>query len=170
MMRNSPIRNVIGVLASLAALALAVPAWAASGEGSGLPVPRFVSLKANEVNLRAGPGERYPIDWVYKRVGYPVEITAESDQWRQVRDIDGTSGWVHHSLLTARRTAVVTGGVRTLRTEPSESVDGVALAEPGVMVDVRACEGEWCEVEARGIVGWLRRVELWGVYPGETLR
>ena len=169
-MRIGLIRNVLYLFASLAALGSAAPAWSANGEEGGLPVPRFVSLKSNEVNLRAGPGQRYPIEWVYKRPGDPVEITAESDLWRQIRDIDGTTGWVYHSLLAAKRTALVTGGVRTLRTEPSESADGVALAEPGVMVELRVCEGEWCEVEARGIVGWIKRTELWGVYAEEEIR
>jgi SH3-like domain-containing protein len=169
-MRISPLRNVVRLFLCTVTLALAAPAWAANGEEGGLPVPRFVSLKSNEVNLRAGPGQRYPIEWVYKRPGYPVEITAESDLWRQIRDIDGTTGWVYHSLLAAKRTALVTGGVRTLRNEPSEEAEGVALAEPGVMVELRVCEGEWCEVDARGIVGWIKRTELWGVYAKEEIR
>lgn len=154
---------------ALAATLVAGSAGAAD-DAESQAVPRFVSLKSGEVNLRAGPGQRYPIEWVYQRVGYPVEIVAQFDVWRQIRDADGTVGWVHQSLLSGRRTALVTGGVRTLRIEPSGSADGVALAEPGVMVDLKTCEDEWCEVAARGYTGWLRREELWGVYPQETLR
>ncbi len=156
---------VLGVTAALAGPA------AADDEGAGgQTLPRFVSLKSDEVNLRAGPGQRYPIEWVYRRVGYPVEIVAQFDIWRQIRDADGTVGWVHQTLLSGRRTALVTGGVRTLRVEPDGSADGVALAEPGVMVDLKTCEDAWCEVTARGYSGWLRRDEIWGVYAEEALR
>ncbi len=156
-----------------AALAIALlgaaPTQAADNDGAPA-TPRFSSLRSDEVNLRAGPGERYPIEWVYRRAGYPVEIVAQFDVWRQIRDADGTLGWVHQSLLSGRRTALVTGGVRTFRIEPGGSADGVALAEPGVMVDLKTCEDEWCEVTARGYTGWLRRDEMWGVDARETLR
>lgn len=157
--------------AAFAACMLAVPDGArAAEETPSQSVPRFVSLKSEEVNLRTGPGQRYPIEWVYRRAGYPVEIVAQFDVWRQIRDADGTVGWVHQSLLSGRRSALVTGGVRTLRAEPKSSADGVALAEPGVMLDLVLCQGDWCEVSARGYSGWLRRNEIWGVYPDETLR
>jgi len=157
----------------LAALALAGLAGAAAPsvaqEEEGRPVPRFVSLKSGEVNLRTGPGTRYPIDWVYQRAGYPVEIVAQFDIWRQIRDADGTIGWVHQSLLSPKRTALVTGGVRTIRQEPSGSSPGVVLAEPGVVVELNSCAGDWCAVAARGYDGFLQRAELWGIYPDETI-
>jgi len=152
---------------ALAGLGAALPATAQEEPRS---VPRFASLKSAEVNLRTGPGTRYPIDWVYRRAGYPVEIVAQFDIWRQIRDVDGTVGWVHQSLLSGRRTALVTGGVRTIRLEPSDSADGVALAEPGVTVELKSCEGDWCHVASRGYEGFLQRAELWGVYPDETIR
>ena len=163
------ILRVVGVVALVAA-ALAVRSSHAKEDQSGETLPRFASLKSDEVNVRTGPGQRYPIDWVFRRANYPVEIVAQFDVWRQIRDPEGTLGWVHQSLLSGQRTALITGGVRTLRIEPSDSASGVALAEPGVMVNLRSCVDAWCEVTARGYTGWLRREELWGVYPRETLR
>jgi len=167
-MRASLLFRVLFLLAIAGAI-WNPPAGHAAEPGDALPVPRFVSLKSSEVNLRAGPGQRFPIEWVYRRLGYPVEVIAEFDLWRQIRDVDGTTGWVHQSLLSGRRTALIHGGMRTLRTKPDDGADGVALAEPGVQVDIALCQGEWCEVKSQPYTGWLKRTELWGVYPGETV-
>jgi SH3-like domain-containing protein len=136
---------------------------------SGLPVPRFVTLRSDEVNVRTGPGVRYPVDWVFVRKGMPVEITAEFDTWRRIRDWEGTQGWVHQSMLSGRRSLLVTGKMRTLRREASENAEAIAQAEPGVIGRLRKCHGSWCQVELQGYRGWLRRDELWGVYPGEDV-
>lgn len=133
-----------------------------------LPLPRFVSLKADEVNLRTGPGQRYPIDWVFVRRALPLEVTAEFDQWRRIRDQDGTVGWVHRSMLSGERMVVVIGAVRTLRGEPKSN--GVALLrlEPGVQGSLLACQNAWCRIDQQGTKGWLQRAYLWGVYPSEN--
>lgn len=136
---------------------------------SGLPVPRFVSLRSNEVNVRAGPGRAYPIEWVFVRAGMPVEITAEFDTWRRIRDVDGTQGWVHQSMLSGRRTLVVTKEIRTIRERPNSSAAAVAQAEPGVMGRLVSCKGDWCEVEIQGYHGWMERGDFWGVRPDEKL-
>jgi SH3-like domain-containing protein len=136
---------------------------------SGLPVPRFVSLRSAEVNVRAGPGRAYPIEWVFVRAGMPVEITAEFDTWRRIRDVDGTQGWVHQSLLSGRRTLVVTKEIRTIRERPSASAAAVAQAEPGVMGRLVSCKSEWCEVEVQGYHGWMERTDFWGIYPDEKV-
>lgn len=136
---------------------------------SGLPVPRFVSLRSGQVNVRTGPGVRYPVDWVFVRAGMPVEITAEFDTWRRIRDWEGTQGWVHQSMLSGRRAFVVTGGVRTVREKPDGSSGAVAQAEPGVIGRLSGCKSDWCRVEAQGIKGWLRRDEVWGVYKDEKV-
>ena len=135
-------------------------------------MPRFVSLRAAVVNLRTGPGVRYPVEWVFKRRRLPVEVIAEFETWRKVRDWEGTEGWVHRSMLTGRRSAVVTGAVRGLRREPSEDAGVVARAEPGVVGDLNRCRrGEpWCRVRIDGHEGWLRRDEFWGAYPDETVK
>ena len=134
-----------------------------------LQVPRFVSLRADEVNVRAGPGTDYAIEWVYVRDGVPVEIIAEYDIWRRIRDIDGDEGWVHQRLLSGERTAVVTGGIRTLFRTSDRAGVPVAQAEPGVIGRLLECRGEWCRIEVAGHRGWLRRAEIWGVYPDEAV-
>lgn len=136
---------------------------------SGLPVPRFVTLRSDEVNVRTGPGVRYPVEWVFVRKGMPVEITAEFDTWRRIRDIDGAQGWVHQSMLSGRRSLTVTGKMRTLRREASENAEAMAQVEPGVIGRIRKCHGPWCQVELQGYKGWLQRTEIWGVYPTEEV-
>ncbi len=136
---------------------------------TGLPLPRFVSLRAGEVNLRTGPGVRYPVDWVFLRRSMPVEITAEFDTWRRIRDWEGTEGWVHQSMLSGRRTAIIVDGLRTLHDAPTPQAAVVARAERGVIARIDECRPDWCAVEAQGYYGWLPRTGLWGVYPEETV-
>ena len=136
---------------------------------SGLPLPRFVSINSDRVNVRKGPGPQYPIAWVFQRRGMPVEIIAEYDQWRQIRDRDNGVGWVQKNLLSGRRTALVTGAVRPLRKSPDQDAPPVALLEPGVIGEVERCRNDWCRLKVKGFGGWTRRTDLWGLYPGETL-
>ena len=143
---------------------------AQAAEKSTEPVPRFVSLRADTVNLRTGPGSRYPIEFVYHRKGYPLEIVAEFDQWRQVRDWQGTEGWVHQRMLTESRGVIVRGAVRPLHSEPDPASDIVARAEPGVIAKLLECRGAWCRIETSDIRGWLGRNEIWGVDPDEDVR
>ncbi|MGQ9368158.1 SH3 domain-containing protein [Azospirillum sp. ST 5-10] len=160
------------VRSALLALLLGSAATASAADGprgSGLPVPRFVTLRSDEVNVRTGPGVRYPVEWVFVRRGMPVEITAEFDTWRRIRDWEGSEGWVHQSLLSGRRGVVVLGGTRTLRAEPSPAAAAVATAEPGVMGTLERCTGPWCEVELKGYKGWMQRTEMWGVYADEKV-
>jgi len=132
-------------------------------------VPRFASLRVDEVNLRTGPGERYPIEWVYQRKGLPVEVTAQFDVWRKVKDSDGTEGWVHERMLTAQRTIIVKGAERALKSDPDWGAPTVARAEPGVVARLLECHAAWCQVETQGVKGWLQRADIWGVYPDETV-
>lgn len=156
-------RNVAAVTI-FAALLIASGAVASAEEA--LPLPRFVSLKADEVNMRAGPGESYPVEWVYTRKGLPVEIIKEYDQWREVRDVDGTKGWVHRVMLSGLRTVQVTGAVqRTGYDKPSVDGRPVFRAEPGVQGTLIGCEPGWCRVEISGVKGWMAMDDLWGVYP-----
>jgi len=145
-----------------------------TGTVTGLPVPRFVSLKASEVNSRVGPGADYQIAWVFKRAGLPVEVLAEFETWRQVRDSDGVTGWVAAPLLSARRTAMVAPWVKDntffqLTSSRGGSAE-VARIEPGAIVDILSCDGEACEVYAGRQKGWVPQKNLWGVYPGETVK
>ena len=153
---------------------LVAPVFAqeSSNGPSGLPVPRFVSLKSNRINVRGGPSRSHAVKWVFARVGLPVEIIAESENWRRVRDSEGEEGWVYHSLLSGRRTALVAPWSKE-RTLPmhAEADDGtriVALLEPGVVLDVRACDSDWCKVTVTTHNGYFKQDLLWGVYPKET--
>jgi SH3-like domain-containing protein len=141
--------------------------------GSGFPLPRFVSLKADRVNVRRGPSSEHQVSWVFTRKGLPVEIVAESDHWRRIRDSEGAEGWVYHSLLAGRRTAVVApwseGKTVPLRDGASQQAHPVALLQSGVMGDVEACDGSWCRVTVDGREGWVEQETLWGVYPGERV-
>jgi SH3-like domain-containing protein len=146
-------------------------AWSAdAAEAQARPqVPRFVSLHADKVNLRTGPGDRYPIEWVFTRKEMPVQIVAEFEHWRRIRDYQGTEGWVHERMLEGKRAAVVTGAIRALRRQPAVNAAVVARAEPGVVGRLLECQGPWCRVDAGEASGWLRRDEIWGVFPDETI-
>jgi SH3-like domain-containing protein len=151
------------VAAGLSPVASAIPAE------SGLPVPRFVSLHSSKVNVRTGPGVRYPVEWVLLRRGLPVEVVAEFENWRKIRDSQGTEGWVHQSMLSGTRGVVIMNEVRSLRRKPAEGTGVVARAEPGVVARLLECRGEWCRIEANGFKGWVRRHEVWGVYDNEKV-
>ncbi|MFC0282122.1 SH3 domain-containing protein [Camelimonas abortus] len=170
---------VAGLLAALAlSLAAAQPAAAveavARGTVTGLPLPRYVSLKSDRVNLRRGPGKDHATVWIYQRAGLPVEITAEFETWRRVRDSEGVEGWVLHSLLSGKRTGLVTpwekeGALTPMRRAASDDAGLVARLAPRVIVQVEKCDGTWCEVEVRRRRGYVRQERLWGVYPGEVV-
>ena len=136
---------------------------------SGLPVPRFVTIRSNEVNARTGPSTKYPIEWVFSRRGMPMEVIAEFDTWRRIRDREGAEGWVMQGMLSPKRAVMVQGEARTLRREPAPAGRPVARAEPGVIGQLMHIKDDWCEVTIEGYRGWLPRTEVWGVYPGERL-
>lgn len=138
---------------------------------SGLPVPRMVSLGAQEINMRTGPGTRYPIKWVYTRKGLPVRVEAEFDIWRKIRDRDGETGWVHGSMLSGRRTVEIAShdasGITTLHDKTDSRSAAVLRAEDGVIAELLDCEPDWCRVQIDGKKGWARRRALWGLMPGD---
>lgn len=161
-------RRFFALLLILAAPAQAVMPDALKGV-SGLPVPRFVSLAASEANMRTGPGDQYPIKWLYQRAGLPVEVVKEFGIWRLVRDPDGEIGWMNKGLLTGERTAYVTRSVRTLYARPDIAAPPVWRAEPGVVAKVVLCERAWCQIRVDGRSGYILRNQLWGVYPTESI-
>jgi SH3-like domain-containing protein len=175
---------VVTIFAAVAAVAEAQPqaqvqaslqaSLQPAGTASGLPVPRFVSLKSDKVNMHIGPAKTYEVKWLYQRAGLPVEITAEFETWRRIRDADGTEGWVYHSLLSGRRTGLVTtkvtGELVPLYDRPDEKSTVTAKLERGVVTTVKRCSGEgWCFVTGRGFEGYVQQVRLWGVYPNEKV-
>lgn len=178
---------LVGVSLAVLLASASVPggARAASGDGgraTTLPLPRYASLKTDRVNLREGPSKDHRTLWVFRRAGLPVEIIAEYETWRRIRDSEGTEGWVLHSLLSGRRTAVVTAptGDKAATTVPllarAEAGSGEeAKLEPGVIGSVKSCAGNWCRLvvalpQTRSDVdGYIRQERLWGVYPDESV-
>jgi SH3-like domain-containing protein len=143
------------------------------GTATGLPIPRYVSLKSDRVNLREGPSKDHRTRWVFQRAGLPVEITAEFETWRKIRDSEGSEGWVLHSLLSGRRTALIFPSRKAesveLLTKPGNRGDAVARLQAGVIGSVRTCDGKWCRFLGEGFEGYVEQQNLWGVYPGEKL-
>ncbi len=178
---NKPnFRNCLAFALGLSIL-LSAPAasLAQAAKGiTGLPLPRFVSLKSKRVNLRIGPGRDYAVSWLYLKSDLPVEIIQEYDNWRQVRDADGTVGWVYHSLLSGERSALTAPWMRgkgddifvDMRNEPAVSGTVTAKLQPGVVLKIDECNGDWCRVVADGTRGWISQAEIWGAYPGEAFR
>jgi SH3-like domain-containing protein len=143
---------------------------------SGLPLPRFVSLKSGRVNARIGPSFSYAVEWLYLKAGLPVEILQEYDTWRKIRDADGSEGWINQSLLSGRRTGIIAPWQKgkdaelPLLSAPDKKASSVALLEPGVIGTIRSCNGHWCEMDFSGRSGWIEQTLVWGAYPGETIK
>jgi SH3-like domain-containing protein len=133
-----------------------------------LPLPRFASIRPAEANLRAGPGNQYPIVWTYQKPGLPVEIIDELGEWRRVRDPEGDTGWVHHALLTGRRTLSVSVDVATLRRFADENAAPVVRLERGVTGALLGCLPRWCRAEVQEVRGWIRKGEFFGAYEAES--
>jgi SH3-like domain-containing protein len=165
------------MLIALVVLASLVPCVAVAeggvGPKSGLPLPRFVSVKPDRVNVRGGPTRDHEVAFVFTRAGMPVEIIAESDNWRRIRDWEGAEGWVYHSMLSGRRTAVVSPKEKKqlvpLRDKPEADSEVVARVQAGVLASVKRCTGTWCRIAGSGFDGWVVQEQLWGVYPHEKV-
>lgn len=186
-MRHGSTRLAMVALLAGALVAHAAPGVCAQGaattgavQGSGLPLPRFVSLKSDRVHIRQGPGTDYKVLWVFQRAGLPVEVISEFESWRQVRDSEGAIGWVLQALVSGRRTALVLpwelkSGSATpvhvpLREDDRESARVVAVVEVGVIANIRSCDGRWCYVSIANYRGYIEQKKLWGVYEGEVVR
>lgn len=147
---------------------LATGSWAEErGPVTNLPIPRFVSMKASEGNVRRGPSLTHRIDWVFKRRDMPLEITGEFGHWRRVRDRDGAGGWVHYSLLSGTRTVIIEQDMLTLRSRPDERSTETVQLEAGVVARLGECTTDWCRLSAGGYRGWAQKAALWGVMPDE---
>ncbi|WP_455475066.1 SH3 domain-containing protein [Bartonella sp. B30(2025)] len=142
---------------------------------SGLPLPRFASIKPTRVNVRVGPGSNYSILFTYQKQGLPIEIIQEYDQWRKIRDAEGNEGWVYQSLLSGKRTAITVPWQKDktkrimLRKSPTDNATLVAEVEPNVIGYIRRCDGHWCELNIKNIYGWIYQPQLWGIYPDEII-
>ena len=167
-------------VAVLAALLLSVQEALAQAPPPAAKAPRYLSLKADRVSLREGPGGEFPILWVFQRAGLPVEVVRENDMWLQVRDSSGAVGWVHGSLLSRRRTAIVLAwemkdgksatASATLREDDSASATAIAQVEAGALVSIIGCEKNWCRISIGGFRGYVEQDKLWGTYPSELIK
>ena len=144
-----------------------------TGSVSGLPIPRFVSLKSDRVNARSGPNKDQEVRWVYTHAGMPVEITAEFENWRRIRDWEGAEGWVYHSLLSGKRMAVVVPKSKDALVPLYQNADlesaVAAHLQSGVLGTLKSCDGSWCQFSGKGFDGFVRQERLWGAYPNEKV-
>ncbi len=165
------IGGLVALLCALFPLVFSEAALAQTGTTTGLRIPRYVSLKSDRVNLREGPSKDHRTTWVFQRAGLPVEITAESENWRRIRDSEGSEGWVLQSLLSGKRTALVApwrrGEMFPLFAKPMEGADRVARLQAGVQGTVRKCDAVWCRLTGEGYDGFIQKTLLWGVYPDD---
>ena len=159
--------KALGLIAALMLAPVAALSQDVRGSVTNLPLPRFVSMKASEGNVRRGPSLSHRIDWVYVRRDMPLEITAEFGHWRRVRDRDGAGGWVHYSLLSGVRTVIVEKDMLDLYAKPDERTQVTARLALGVIAKLDECTPTWCRVEAGGYDGWAPKATLWGVKPDE---
>lgn len=180
-----PLRLLVVLALALCAPALSVaPAIAQNaqvGASSGLPIPRFVSMRNAPTNVRVGPGTQYDIAFTFVRPGVPVEITAEFDTWRRIRDVEGDEGWVHQNLVVGDRTALIAPwqaeGPIALRVSANPESAVRAWLSPTMLVSVRTCTGTACEIRlshtgpdgnTSSYQGFVAQQTLWGVYEGEV--
>jgi SH3-like domain-containing protein len=137
------------------------------GPVTNLPMPRYVSLKANEANVRRGPSLSHRIDWVFQRRDMPLRVIGEFGHWRRVVDREGMGGWVHYSLLSGNRTVIIDRDLLVLRRQPIATSTEVAILELGVIADLGECQIDWCRLRAGGYRGWAPKADLFGVGSDE---
>ena len=176
MQATGPIGWLRGPLLAVVLACVSPAAVGAAGDtGSGLAIPRFVSIKPDRVNVRGGPNRDHDVTWVYTRSGLPVEITAESENWRRIRDWEGAEGWVYHSLLSGRRTGLIQPSAKAQDDyipiyASADAKSGItARLQKGVLGKVKRCSGTWCRIIGEGFDGWVEQERLWGVYPNEKV-
>jgi SH3-like domain-containing protein len=157
--------SLILIFFSLAALADDNP------DGStNLPLPRFASLKSNEINVRAGPGLVYPIKWVYTRKNLPVEIIAEYEYWRKIRDVKGDEGWIHRAMLSGFRYGIISKKQADIFDDNDEKSEILAKIEQGTQIKIKKCDDKFCKIEVEEISGYLLRDAIWGIYKDEPVK
>lgn len=132
-------------------------------------IPRFVSTRSDEINVRTGPGVRYPIKWVIVREKMPLEVIAEYEDWRKVRDFEQAEGWVHRAMLSPRRTALVKDDKKSIYSKSDNKSSKVAIANKGTILSIKECDGTFCEVEAKSVDGYIEIKNLWGIYENEKI-
>jgi SH3-like domain-containing protein len=154
----------------LLALVTVIYTSSALAKSESLPIPRFVSIKSSEANIRTGPNVRYPVKWVFVRKGEPVEVITEFEQWRKIRDKQGDDGWIHESMLSGKRQVILIGDKSHLIYKKADMTSPpLVKLEPEVRAELHGCHKEWCRIESSGYKGWVERKFLWGVYNKEEI-
>lgn len=166
-MLNSAKYPLMRHCAQIALILLAFVACSAAASES-LKVPRFVSTKSDDTNLRTGPGARYPIKWIHRKKSMPVEIIEEYEHWRKIRDVDGEWGWVHKSLLSSKRYVFITAKYAVLRNKPEPKAPLTLKLGHGVLAQIDECTKDWCELSHERGSGWAMKKDFWGAYPDEV--
>ena len=158
------------VLALIIVFSSVLPVYAQDDpfRSTGFPIPRFVSVRSDKAFVRTGPGQKYPIQWVYTKSGIPVEVILEYDIWRKIRDFDGQEGWMHKSLLSGRRYGFVRHeeGASVYK-KPMQNSGLLAVFQKQVLLRVEECANGWCFVKASAYQGWMQQKYIWGVYESE---
>jgi len=166
-----PLFVLVALFGALGSIPTAIAQNGDRIRGTGLPLPRFVSLKSDDVNVRNGPGQDYDVAFTFVRRGLPVEIVQEFDNWRKIRDSEGDEGWVFHSLLSGERTALIAPwepeGQFAAHSSAEVEATVVAYLQPRVVANVEQCSGTWCRIRVEDYAGWIEQERLWGVYPNE---
>lgn len=164
--------RVMTIMVPLLAVLLSAQSAAAQNASvlnpSGLPLPRFASLKSDEINMRVGPGERYPITSVYTRKQLPVEIIEEFAHWRRIRDPQGATGWVHKNLLSGIRSGIIVKDMADIRSKPQDAARVNVRAGKGRIGNLHSCAPDWCEIALDGYEGWINKADIWGANREEV--
>ena len=168
-MRITVLALAIALVAATLNLANAQTPPSEVGSDSGLPLPRFVSLKTSEARARRGPSLTHRVDWLYTRRDLPLRVTGEYEHWRRVEDSEGQGGWIHYTLLSGVRTVVVQSDLTPMRSNPQPNAHEIALLETGVVAHIMECDPDWCRLSIDGSRGWVERGALWGLFPHELL-
>lgn len=177
--------NIITKISFLLITLLFTNAFASEFGGvTGLPIPRFVSLKSSETNLRKGPNYKFPVNWIYKQKGYPMQLIAEFENWRKLRDEDGSEGWVHENLISGIRHLYIARNNYKIKNEfysaqkselilfkyPDETSYPIARMQIGTLGKLKNCQKEWCKIKIANFSGWVLKQNTWGVLNDEIIK
>jgi SH3-like domain-containing protein len=170
LLRETAVSKITLLLIFASVLIIPLPGFtqgSQKGQVTNLPIPRYVSLKVKEANARRGPSLSHKIDWIYKRQNMPLEIYAEYENWRRVRDFEGLGGWVHYTLLSGIRYVLVKSELLEMRLLPSMDAQVIAKVPQHNIATLDKCNKDWCRINDDGYKGWVPKNEIWGVYEDE---
>jgi SH3-like domain-containing protein len=151
-------------------LIFVILSFTVTADNKKLPIPRFASIKSNEVNARRGPTTKSAIEWIFIKKGEPIEIIAEYEQWREVRDFKNEGGWIHSSMLSGKRSIIINSPKEVgLTKTASPNSKAIAKLKPNVRCRLKECKLDYCRVSCNHYIGWLPKTLIWGVYKDEKV-